>query len=164
MNTQNSDTSSERAVTTREGEPRELGPRISSYRARVVVADDDADIRTLLAVALRREGYEVVEAATGAELLEIVGDWLLFCDGPRPDAVISDIRMPGFSGTTVLGGLRATDKTIPFLLMTAFGSEQLEEYAREMGADGFYRKPFDVFEMVATLSALLSRGRVDPVS
>ena len=78
----------------------------ATRRARVVIAEDDATLRELLAAALRLDGHEVSEARDGCELLDLLASSVMD-DGKLPDLVISDLRMPGWDGMQVLAGLRA---------------------------------------------------------
>jgi len=130
-----------------------------SPTATVLLADDDADIRALLAHALRREGYKVIEAADGAEILDHIGGALLFDDPTRPDIIVSDVRMPGFAGTGILAGLRSSNWDTPFVLMTAYGGAQFDEEAMALGADAVFKKPFDVDAMLTVIGELLSPER-----
>jgi two-component system, response regulator, stage 0 sporulation protein F len=113
---------------------------------RVVIAEDDVDIRAMLVATMKADGYEVVEARHGGELLDYVGSWLHYRREPRPDLIISDVRMPGFTGLEVLGDLRDAGCDVPMLLITAYGSPELEEEAREMGATVF-EKPFELDDL-----------------
>lgn len=125
----------------------------------VLLADDDEDIRALLASALRREGYRVIEASDGAEILDHIGDALLFDDAERPDIIVSDQRMPGFVGTGILSGIRASEWSTPFVLITAYGTDQFEREAMELGADAVVRKPFDVDHVLSVIGGLLLVSR-----
>ena len=119
-------------------------------RPRVLLAEDDDDIRSVIAAILRWDGYEVVEASNGAELLERVGDLLLAAekgDAPTADLIVSDVRMPGFSGLTVLAGLREADDKTPFVLITAYADDDTLDKARRAGVDAVFRKPFDVDDL-----------------
>ena len=114
----------------------------------ILVAEDDEDIRTLIAVALRRDGYDVVEAKSGAELLEHIGSSMLFGEScPAPDVIVSDVRMPGFTGLEVLAGLRDANWQTPILLITAYGNEDTYEEAQRLGASGVFDKPFDIDDL-----------------
>jgi DNA-binding response OmpR family regulator len=124
--------------------------------ATVLLADDDDDIRALVAAALRREGYRVIEACDGAQILDHIGGALLFDDPTRPDIIVSDVRMPGFAGTGILAGLRSSDWDTPFVLMTAYGGEAFEREATLLGADAVFKKPFDVDALLAVVGDLLS--------
>lgn len=128
----------------------------------VLLAEDEHDIRALLAAALRREGYRVIEAATGAELLEHVSSSMLFGEKPAPDLIVSDIRMPGFTGTGILSGLRASNWNTPFILITAYGTEDIFREARELGADAVFRKPFEIDDLLTAICNLVPRRVIAP--
>jgi CheY-like chemotaxis protein len=124
-------------------------------RTRVIVADDDEQMRSLLLHVLTDEGYEVVEAADGHELGE-----LLQIDGTRPilanvDAVIADIRMPGSGGLEVLAALRAVDWAMPVILITAFLDDDVAAEGARLGAAAVFSKPFILRDLVATMQSLL---------
>jgi CheY-like chemotaxis protein len=128
-----------------------------SKRPRVVVAEDDADLRAMIVAALRGLGYDPVEAQTGAELLDQVSDALLTGDASRgPDLVISDVRMPGLTGLGILTGLRQANWSRPFILMTAYADPGLREDAERLGA-AFFAKPFEIEDLV-TLVVNLAPG------
>jgi DNA-binding response OmpR family regulator len=112
----------------------------------------------MLATALRQDGYEVIEAKSGAELLDYVGSSLLFDDDvPPADIIISDIRMPGFTGMGVLAGLRDIECDTPFVIITAFGTEETREEARLVGADAVFHKPFELDDLRTVVKNLLPR-------
>lgn len=115
--------------------------------ARVLVAEDDAEMRGVLATALRKDGYEVVEARDGAEVLDLIGDSLLRRKTDPPDVLVADIRMPGFSGLQVLAGLRQADWAMPVVLITAFGDLGTHAEARRLGAAAVFDKPFDIDDL-----------------
>jgi CheY-like chemotaxis protein len=114
---------------------------------RVLVAEDDADAREMLVEALREEGYQVIEVENGRQLAKcLVKPYGHTC--PRPDVVISDIRMPGHTGLEVLAALRESDWAMPVILVTAFGDEDTHEEARRLGAALVVDKPCSVELMV----------------
>jgi DNA-binding response OmpR family regulator len=120
---------------------------------RVLLAEDDEEMRTMLAAALRHEGYEVEEAHDGNELLARVRSSVLSTDGGAPvDLVVSDIRMPGCSGLEVLRSLRDEDWAVPFILITAFGDEETHRTAEEYGATLVLDKPFEMGDLCAAAS------------
>jgi len=126
-------------------------PRVSK-RPRVILAEDDADVRQLVAVALRGLGYEIIEARTGAELLDELGDGLLVGDlSARPDVIISDVRMPGLTGMEILAGLRQAEWSTPIILMTAYADLETREMAQRLGVDAFFQKPFDIDDLVTVV-------------
>ncbi len=140
-----------------ETEPQESERRTSleSRAPRVLLADDDHDTRTVLAAALRQDGFQVLEARDGSELLDLVSASLLGEPAPKPDLIVSDVRMPGFSGLGILTGLRASSWKVPFVLVTAYGSDDLFEEAREVGADAIFYKPFDIDDLRTAICNLL---------
>jgi CheY-like chemotaxis protein len=119
---------------------------------RVLVAEDAADIRALVVVALRGMGYEIIEARSGGELLEELGDGILSGDpATRPDVIVSDIRMPGVTGMEVLAGLRQAGWETPIVLMTAFVDGEIREEAERLGVDAFFAKPFDIDDLLTAV-------------
>jgi CheY-like chemotaxis protein len=129
----------------------------------VIVAEDETDVRQLVAVALRGIGYEIFEARTGAELLDELGDGLLLGDlGARPDIIISDVRMPGLTGMEILAGLRQAEWCTPIVLMTAYADAETRELARRLGADAFFEKPFDIDDLVTVVVNMTPMPGQDP--
>lgn len=131
-----------RAWVTREGAPR------------VLLGEDQQEMRTLLRRALKRRGYDVVDAADGPELVRAIVDGLMAKEARTPDLIVTDVRMPGFSGLEVLARLRREGWTTPVILITAFGDARLHEEARLLGAACVLNKPFameDLCEAVETL-------------
>jgi CheY-like chemotaxis protein len=118
---------------------------------RVIVADDDPDMRELLASTLRHDGYEVIEIADGSELFQTVRSWLRHGDGQGLDAIVTDNRMPAFSGLEVLAELRSVDTRLPVILITAFGDGNTHAAARALGACAVFDKPFDVDDLRTAL-------------
>ncbi len=111
---------------------------------RILIAEDDDEMRRLLVRALSRDGYEVVAVAAGQPLLHALTSGA----GPRQFAlVISDLRMPGMSGLEVVRELRARGSRLPVLLMTAFGGEDTLIEARKLEVTAVFAKPFDVDDL-----------------
>jgi CheY-like chemotaxis protein len=100
--------------------------------ARIVLAEDDSSLRELLASALERDGYEVVQATTGNELTDQIRR--IAAGGERIDLVISDVRMPKMSGLAVLKLLRDAEFNMPVILITAFSDVWTRREAGEFGA------------------------------
>ncbi len=121
--------------------PVEEGARRSERTARILVVEDDGEMRLLLAAILRLDGHLVVAARNGAQGL----DWLtLLCrEREGPDLVITDLRMPGCSGLDVVRAARLLDGSLPVVLMTAFGDPTVHDAAYELGAVAVIDKPFD---------------------
>jgi CheY-like chemotaxis protein len=113
--------------------------RVPRSPRRILVANGDRELRRLLAIVLRSDGHEVVEAADGSELLEAIAS--LVIDGGRPfDLIMSAQAMPGLPGVSVLTGLRARGRRTPFVLLT--GHPLVQAQARRLGAVVLDR-PFD---------------------
>jgi len=124
----------------------EPGPCVSDHAARrILLAEDDAPLRELIATALRADGYEVVEAGDGLELLAHVESALSAKDhGFDAWVIVADINMPGLTGLDVLAILRCAAVDAPVLLMTAFGDKETRLEAAELGAAAILDKPFDL--------------------
>ena len=117
---------------------------------RLLLAEDDPDLRKVLAMALRREGYEVAEARDGNHLRTYLGALLYHKNQADPvDLIITDVRMPGPSGMEVLEWLRGVVWSIPVIVVTSFGDPELHVEARRLGALAVLDKPFDVNELLA---------------
>lgn len=112
---------------------------------RVLVAEDDLEMRRLIADALVRDGAEVSEAPSGLALFDLLRRMGL--DGTLPDLLISDIRMPGLTGLQVLAMMRERGWTMPVILITAFGDEETHNEAAHNGATAVFDKPFDVDDL-----------------
>ncbi len=124
----------------------------------ILVADDDDDMRALVASVLRADGYVVEEAVDGAELLDRLEQAI---DNPaaRPDVVVTDIMMPKLSGLGVLDALRRAQVHFPVLLMTVLDDYSIHIVARRLGALGVLRKPFDMDDLrTAVVNACLVYG------
>ncbi|MFO0567406.1 MAG: response regulator [Polyangiaceae bacterium] len=128
--------------------------------AKVLLAEDDDAFRTLVAGALRRDGYEVIELQDGAALLEYCAN-NLSSDGTIRDVdlIVSDVRMPGFSGLDVLIALRRVASSAPVVLVTAFGDPALHEFAKKLDAVAVLDKPFDLDDLCEVIVARLARRR-----
>ncbi len=108
--------------------------------ATILIVDDELSMREFLAILLENEGHTPIEAASGAEALEIV-------EKQDIDLVISDIRMPEMSGLDLLTRVKAIDSTIPFIMITAYASPEDAVVAMKGGAYDYITKPFKVDEI-----------------
>lgn len=116
-------------------------------RRRVVIAEDDAEMRALLVVGLEREGYEVLEARDGVQLLLCLEQICMRAPGaPIPDLIVSDIRMPGHTGLELLQAMRDADIRLPVVLITAFSDGATRERAERAGAV-LIDKPLDLDDL-----------------
>src|SRR5919108_2206939 len=110
----------------------------------ILVADDDASIRSLLKQLLADEGYAVLEAATGSEVVEQVKD-------SGPDLVIMDLRMPELDGIEALQKVKTSSPRTSVLIMTAFGTSNAAIKAMELGAFEYITKPFELDKISYTV-------------
>ncbi len=117
---------------------------------RVLVVDDESQIRRALATNLRARGYDVDQAATGEQALSLAAD-------RHPDAVILDIGLPGLDGIEVVRGLRGWS-SVPIIMLTVREQDTDKIEALDAGADDYVTKPFSMGEFLARLRAALRRG------
>jgi CheY-like chemotaxis protein len=129
---------------------------LAPMRKRVLVAEDDIDLRRLVSWALRRDGHEVVEARDGVQLLIESPAW----SGERVDLILADVRMPDMTALEAVAALRFRDRRTPVVLMTAFGDEQTRTEARALGVRMVLAKPIQVDRLCAVVRRVLSGGRV----
>lgn len=119
---------------------------------RVLIADDDNDLREELASALSEDGYDVDEAADGNELLDALASAEGHSsDRPTYDVILMDLMMPGFSGVDVLTALHKPPPRVPVLVMTGCEDEHVLQTAASLGALAVFRKPFDLEDLRTTL-------------
>ncbi len=137
-----------------------LHPSIFNFNGRllnILLIEDDDDMREMLTEAFRQEGWEVTECKEAYR-------WLQYCFYKSTceftqydefyDVVISDIRLPGMSGLDVMEKIKDyfLEKTSPpTILITAFGSEEVHRYAKELGAEAVINKPFDTEDLIAKI-------------
>lgn len=123
---------------------------------RVLVAEDDHEMRRLLRQALQRDGYEVVEASNGADLLKDLGARGFANIGA--DLLVSDIRMPGATGMDVLRALRTHGCQVPVVLISGFCEDSVALEARQLGATAIFHKPFEVDDLRIAVHFFLKPG------
>ena len=123
---------------------------------RILVVDDEPQIRRIMRTTLTGAGYEVEDAKTGEEALDKVRAY-------RPDLVLLDINMPGMGGLAACKALRA-DTNIGIIMLTVRDSEADKVQALDAGADDFVTKPFSTPELLARIRAALRRVPVSQSS
>ena len=121
--------------------------------SRVLIVDDERDLAELLAYNLKRAGYDTLAVHDGRSALDSVPTF-------RPDLIVLDIMMPGFSGTEVAERLQrdAETRTIPIVMLTAKDDERDELAALSAGADDYVTKPFSMRVLEARMQAVLRRA------
>jgi two-component system, NtrC family, response regulator PilR len=107
---------------------------------RVLVVDDEASMRDMLRIVLRRDGYDVLAARNGKEALE-------FLQRAPVDLLLSDIRMPDMSGVEVLRAAKDINRDVVAIMMTAFASTDTAVEALRLGASDYFTKPFNMDEL-----------------
>jgi two-component system, OmpR family, phosphate regulon response regulator PhoB len=127
--------------------------------ARILVVEDERDISALVAYHLTKEGYRVRTAEGGQEALEAA-------ESDRPDLIILDLMLPGFSGYEVLAELhRRPELTdVPVVVLTARREEADRVKGLELGADDYVTKPFSPRELILRVAAVLRRAQAPAVS
>jgi two-component system, response regulator, stage 0 sporulation protein F len=145
-------------VVTRES-VRSVSPhphRAPGTPARVLVADDDTEMRRLVCDTLRKDGHQVVEEPDGGRLLVRVASLYHPTETVEPvDLIVSDIRMPVCTGLDILKGMRDAHWATPVVLMTAFADDEVARRASLLGAT-LFNKPFQMSELRETVKALLA--------
>jgi two-component system phosphate regulon response regulator PhoB len=125
---------------------------MNAPRGRVLIVDDERDLRTLLDFNLRQAGWEIAHAEGGAEALARARQL-------DPQVIVLDLNLPDVSGTDVCRLLKADPQTasIPILMLTAHGAEADRIRGLELGADDYVAKPFNVRELVLRVEAVSRR-------
>lgn len=121
---------------------------------RVLVIDDETNIRRMMRLTLESDGYDVEDAEDGEKGLALFGD------GTRFDAVLLDQKMPGMDGVETLRQLRQRSPGARVVMITAFGTIELAVEAMKAGATDFLRKPLTPDTLRAALAAVLSKAPV----
>ena len=123
---------------------------------RVMIVDDDAEMRALLRDALEREGFRVHEHSAAEGLMPLIASW-------APHVVVLDKVMAGSSGLDVLRQLRRDHPGTPVVLVTAFGGSEVEAEARKLGAAYYMDKPFRVTRLLEVLQTVLGQAGAEHV-
>ncbi|HUX46933.1 MAG TPA: response regulator [Desulfosporosinus sp.] len=116
---------------------------------KILVVDDQFGVRRLLFEAFREDLHEVEMAANGAEALQLL---IAF----EPDLILMDMKMPGMNGIETLGQIRALDRRVNVIMMTAYGDTQNMEQAKDLGILYYMGKPFDLFELRERVKEILT--------
>ena len=125
---------------------------------KVLILEDEVSIRSFVVINLKRAGYEAIEAGTGAEALELLQR------NPDIGVAILDIMLPDIDGFEVCRSIRATNKTIGIIMLTARTQEMDKVTGLMTGADDYVTKPFSPAELTARIDALYRRVGGDETS
>ena len=126
-------------------------------KQRILIAEDEADIRNILKLYLESEGFEVVQAQDGDQALRMAQQEM-------PDLILLDVMMPNMDGFAVTQALRQYSQ-VPILILSARSQDADKILGLNLGADDYIAKPFNALEVVARVKAHLRRGQqtVSPV-
>jgi nitrogen regulation protein NR(I) len=119
---------------------------------RILIIDDDAQLRQSFERILREEGHTVLSASTGEAGLALFKESM-------PDLVVADVRLPGMSGLEAYLAIRGIDPKIPVIIMTAFGTTETAIEATKLGAFDYVLKPFEIPDMLGLIDQALEAGR-----
>ncbi|HIY86728.1 MAG TPA: response regulator transcription factor [Candidatus Yaniella excrementavium] len=121
-----------------------------SYEAKLLVVDDEPNIRELLSTSLRFAGFDVIAASNGREALEAA-------EAHNPDLAVLDVMLPDMDGFSVTRKLRATGRHFPVVFLTARDETEDKVTGLTVGGDDYVTKPFSLDEVVARIRAVLRR-------
>lgn len=132
---------------------------VSDTQPRILIAEDDDEFRDALTEGLQDAGYTITACRHGLDLVRELRSLETPARPEEFDVIISDIRMPGVTGMSVLAGLRGMEGIPPIILITAFGDEATHAEARELGAVAVLDKPFEMADLLDQVrQAIASRA------
>jgi DNA-binding response OmpR family regulator len=124
-------------------------------RPRILVAEDDLEMRRVVIDCLRRDGYDVVDVTDGGQLLVRITEIYRLRPAPEPiDLILTDVRMPVCSGFDIIEGLREANWVTPVIIMTAFGDDEARARAAKLNAV-LLDKPFEMSALRTHVQELL---------
>ena len=121
---------------------------------KIFVVEDDADLNRLVTSSLRGAGYDVVSCFDGIDALEKM-------DEEKCDLLLTDIMMPRMNGFELAESVRATDKALPIIFMTAKDDKSSKMLGYNIGIDEYVTKPFDIDILLMTIKAILRRAKIE---
>ncbi|WP_343035053.1 response regulator [Sporosarcina jiandibaonis] len=116
----------------------------------ILIVDDQPGIRLLLEELFRKENYSVRLAKNGVDAFKNI-------EAEQPDCVLLDMKMAGIDGTEVLKKIKIDWPAVPVIMMTAYGELEKIEEVLALGAEKYFTKPFDIYEVRDTVNALIER-------
>jgi two-component system alkaline phosphatase synthesis response regulator PhoP len=125
---------------------------------KILIVDDEANIRELIAYNLKKNGYNAISADNGISALKIINE-------EKPSLILLDLMLPGMEGFEVCKEVRKNNKisATPIIMISAKGEEFDKVLGLELGADDYMTKPFSVRELLARVKAMLRRTEIKPV-
>ena len=121
----------------------------------VLLAEDDDEMRRLLAQALCVAGYEVIQCRHGMDFLKRLESFIINNDTLDFELIISDILMPGLTGLEILEDLHECKGFPPMILITAFGDENIHRKAKQLGAAAMFDKPFEIDDLLSKVREIV---------
>ena len=125
-----------------------------SRARRILLAEDDRELRVVLARHLRRHGFEVTDVRDGTAALSRLGSEICRCGESHYDLLISDVHMPGHSGFDLACELRRSHWPLPIVLITGFGNDEIHEVADRLHV-AIFDKPVKLEELTQAITRLL---------
>lgn len=123
---------------------------MSKDKNRILIAEDDKDILSLLRLYLEKDGFDVLFAEDGLVAYDLI-------EQEEPDLVISDIMMPGMNGYDLIQKIRKSRNNVPIIILSAKNQDNDKILGLDIGADDYMTKPFNPLELVAHVKAALRR-------
>ena len=132
-----------------------LGMHVKTAKGRVLLIDDDAEVRRIVHLALTKDGYDVVEATDGAEAIEAIrtGDNPLLTD-----VIICDVRMPQVNGIEAVAFFREQFPSVPIIVLTGYPDTNLATSFLKLGVMEYLVKPIEKEKLIATVNAVQHRS------
>ena len=121
---------------------------------KIFVVEDDVDLNRFVSSSLRNAGFDVVSCFDGVEALDKM-------DEEKCDMLLTDIMMPRMNGFELAESVRATDKTMPIIFMTAKDDKPSKMLGYNIGIDEYVTKPFDMDILLMTVKAILRRAKIE---
>ncbi len=126
---------------------------MNNEKGRILIIEDDEEMRSLLEDYLEEEGFEINSVGNGSEAFRILVREIF-------DVVITDIRMPGLTGLEIIPGVRKLQPETSIIVITAIGSEEVHQKAIQRGADSYLEKPLRFQELGRMIHELLSSKEI----
>ena len=116
---------------------------------KILIAEDDSLIMKTMELCLKRDGYEVICAIDGLEAMDKI-------ELHNPDIIIVDIMLPYFSGLEIVGKIKQNENSVPIIVISAMGQQEVVAEALKLGADEYLSKPFNIKVLTSHIIRLTS--------
>jgi len=129
--------------------------RRNTRNPRILLAEDDQELRALLTWVLHKAGYAITECSNGVELLVNLYPYTDSLQQPEFDLVVTDIRMPGLTALEIVEGLQDCPQCPPVILITSFGDDETHRKAERLGVIAVFDKPFDTDDLLSKVRQIV---------